>query len=118
MHTPQLIEPLQRLAAGLQPDDYVFVNQHGTSIRRRQVEKEIRRWGDERGIKALTPQIIRRSLAQILENRGATQIQVESLLRHTGSTTNRRHYARINLKAARAALEYHPIRPLPDQPRS
>jgi hypothetical protein len=40
------------------------------------------------------------------------------LLRHTGSTTNRRHYARINLKAARAALEYHPIRPLPDQPRS
>jgi len=114
----ELVEPLQRLTASLQPEDYAFINQHGTGIRRRQVEKQIRQWGNEHGVSDLTPQIIRRSLAQILENRGATQIQVESMLRHTGSTTNRRHYAKINLDAARDALEFHPIRPSPNQRQS
>lgn len=97
----ELVDTLQAISSNLQSESFVFTNQRGLPIRRGQVEKLIHRWGNEHGIKDLKPQTIRRSLAQILENRGATQIQVESLLRHAGSTTNRRHYAKINLDAAR-----------------
>jgi integrase len=56
----------------------------------------------------VTPRIIRRSLATILEDRGATPIQIESLLRHAGTSTLRRHYSRPNLNRARDALKFHP----------
>lgn len=110
----ELVRPLQQLTTSLSPQDFVFINQHGTGIRRPQVEEQIRLWGYERGIKGLTPQIIRRSLAEILEDRGASVLQLECLLRHTGSSTLRRHYSTTrNLRAAAKALKYHPSRLLP-----
>jgi len=106
----ELLDLLHQATVGLQPDDYVFVHSKGGPIRRPQVEKRIRRWCNARGVQDVTPQTIRRSLALLLENHGALEIQVQSLLRHKGSSTNRRHYAKINLDAARAALKHHPAR--------
>lgn len=106
----EMVERLRTITLHLQPDSFVFVHSKGGPMRRKQVEKRVRRWCNERGVNKVTPQIIRRSLALLLENRGASEIQVQSLLRHKGSSTNRRHYAKINTDAARAALKYHPAR--------
>jgi integrase len=92
---------LKAFVEPLKPDDPMFRRPDGKPMRRRQVEIALRHWSDQRGVRGVTPQIVRRSLATILEDRGASPVQIESLLRHSGTSVLRRHYC--------AALEFHPF---------
>ncbi|MBP7692691.1 MAG: site-specific integrase [Anaerolineales bacterium] len=104
-----LIAVLKAFVEPLEPDDLVFRQDNGRPMHRRQVELAIKAWSELRDLRGVTPQIVRRSLATILEDRGASPVQVESLLRHAGTSTLRRHYSRPSLQRAAAALEFHPL---------
>jgi integrase len=102
-----LIDELRAIVSHMQPEEIVFKNKTGRPIDRGRVADLIKRWGAERGIENLTPRDVRRSVATHLEDREATPIQVESLLRHSGSSTLRRHYSVPSVSRAREALKYH-----------
>lgn len=108
-----LIDELRALANPMKAEETLFKNKKGRPIDRGRVADLIKRWGVSRGIEGLTPQILRRSVATHLEDRGATPIQIESLLRHAGTSTLRRHYSVPSVSRAREALKFHIAYELP-----
>ena len=109
---PPLLGELRAIALPLQAEELIFRKKTGKPVGRRYVDVLIRRWGESRGLEGITPQIIRRSVATNLEDEGASPVQVESLLRHAGTSTLRRHYSRPSVKRAREALKVHPANQL------
>ena len=91
----------------MQLEEIVFENKTGRPIDRGRVADLIKRWSANRGIENLTPRDVRRSVATHLEDREDTPIQVESLLRHSGRSTLRRHYSVPSVSRAREALKFH-----------
>ncbi len=105
---PPLVGELRAATRHLQPEELVFKKKSGQPVGRRYVDVLIRRWGERRGLQGVTPQIIRRSVAYNLEDRGAAPVEVDSLLRHTDTSTLRRHYSPPDINRARKALIHHP----------
>jgi integrase len=105
---PPLLAELRAATLPLQPEELILKKKTEKPVGRRYVDVLIRRWGESLGLEGITPQIIRRSVATNLEDEGALPVEVESLLRHAGTSTLRRHYSRLSVKRAREALKVHP----------
>jgi integrase len=103
-----LLAELRAATLHLQPEELVFKKKTGKPVGRRYVDILIRRWGERRGLEGVTPQMVRRSVAYNLEDTGAAPVEVESLLRHAGTSTLRQSYSPPDISRARKALKHHP----------
>lgn len=104
---PPMEGELRAFIKDLQPDEFLFKDTRNKPVQRKYVSTIVTQWSQMHGLQDIHPRLIRRSLANYLEDQGASKIEVESLLRHVGSSTFRRYYSRENLDRAHAALKFH-----------